>query len=158
MRKQNLSVLIITAIFVLLLINIPLGLYLYSRGDENTNALTDTEIYLLNPLPQNAPTAKKEAYDKAIQKNTQQGTTLYISENCKMFPIVLQVQPFTELLIKNSDTKTHTIRFTQKLNYRIPPGKQVSIFVRFPGGLGSYGYSCDNPKTTSLSGYIFVNP
>ncbi len=158
MRKTNISKIIIIAIFVLLLINVPIGIYLYSLDDENKNTLTDTEIYLLNPPQQNASVTEKKNHEITVENNTQEGTALYIGKNCRMFPLVLKVPPYTEFSIKNTDTRTRTISFTKKMTYRLRAGQEISIFAQFPNENATYGYTCDKPSQTSLSGYVVISP
>ncbi len=156
MLKQNHNVFIIIAIFILLLLNIPIALYIYSQSNNKADILTNTEIYLLNPLLPTASEEKKTEYNNAVERNRQRGDTLYIGQNCKMFPLVLEAKAFTELTIKNTDTRIHTIKFTEKLVYRVQPSKQVTIFTNFPNGPGTYGYTCDKPKSTSRSGIVVI--
>ena len=113
-----------------------------SRVDEaardDFSLVTSEDRVLQWPL-ETAPDEEKQSHAELIRSLAQRTEVLFITKDCAISPVVLQVGFGESIVVQNQDSLPHTLsQQAAELNITIPAGQEQVIIAEFPAGPGNY--------------------
>lgn len=122
-----------------------------------TPDLTAEEKSLFNLPSPDAPNFEKDKHLELALKMAKQADNLDIKDcNSKPDPLVMKVEPDTDIKVKNSSNKDHKISLNKDNSFTIPKNSTVTIKPQFAYPIGVFGYICDD--TPGIVGFFAIPP
>jgi len=113
--------------------------------------LTAEERKILTPP---AP-GEEKAYSELLYKNAKIADHLSLGGNCVGDPIVIRIAAGSSIMVKNADSRNHTISFGTQHTLDVPAGASKTLATDFLKANMAYGYECDAMSGTA--GLVLVS-
>lgn len=119
--------------------------------------LTSEERAVLKFPEPNASREEVNSHNQLVNKLVQE-TEVFDINSCSPEPLVFRARLNKSFMIRNKDSRNHTIQRGSSVLATIPAGKTITVKTRnlFTKGAGNYGYTCDN--TSAIVGIFHVVP